>query len=423
MKKYFKAIVLTLVLCVIVSLGIVPAFAEDDVTHVYNKTWDIYYATLEDALDEADPDDEIYIVGEYELTTSLTIDSDVTVIVASSDSLNDTVTGGSNISGYAPKGSVHSKLIIPENITLTVDGTLLVAGNQEASQPESGCLTGSYGLLELNGDIIVNGKLYARGEISGDGVVTANNGSEVYQLFQLHDWRGGTATNTAYNVNVFPFNLYEISNIQTTAEYNYGSALYGQYYTRVSIWGISIPSYCNVELLGTNGILSFTSSVTDVTMTYNRSTNRVKAIVNGDVSTGDINVSFWAGSTTWIDSTNLILPFGYNMDVEIADDSSLTVTNSIKLLPGCIIDNDGDLIIDSGAALYLYNGSNYLGSYNFANWSNSSSDAQVTGAGTVTVNGTFAESTDVTSALNVKEYIQSTNSTENVPFVAIITIV
>lgn len=404
MKKTAKFMSVLLALCVMLSSTCIIAFA-DVAEPVYNETYNAYYSTLDEALAESEEGDVIFVMGDCDMSSSAIIPAGVTVTVASNSALNDSL-NGNNVRGNVSTGNAYATLSIPTGVTLTVNGTLLVAGNQQSTQPKSGCLTGDYGAITLDGNIIVNGKLYARGMITGEGNVIANSGSSVYQLFQIDDWRGGTGSFFSNYYSVFPFNLYEIKNIQTDVAYMYGSELIGQTYIYAGGSGYA-PEVC---IIGANGLLHLNSGY--ITTSY--SSNTLTAIINGAVQTGDISLSI---SGTTYSSSGLILPFGYNMDVEISANSTLTINNKIKLLPGCDIVNNGSMVIPSNGALYVYNAVDYLPSYNFAGWGGTA-NATVTGTGNVTHAGSYAQSNS-SGSLSVPEFKQSGYTRVYVPFAAV----
>lgn len=397
MKK--RILSLALALCLILTVGAVGANANES-NSVLNQTTGITYDTLTAALAAASSGQTIYVTKDYTLESTVSIPSGVTVIVPSSSSLNDS-RSGNNSSGAVTSGSAYVTLTIPSGVMMYVYGTLIVAGNQQSTTPRTGCRTGNYGAIDLSGSVMVMqyGSLYARGLISGSGNVYAMNGSNVYQLLQIYDWRGGTKTLSAYNAGVFPFNCYSISNITANAMYFSGATLYGQYY----VVAAGAQTSSSVTIIGTDGLLQLNSG--NISTSY--SSGRLTATINGVATTGDIgvNVSLFIFSYNF-SSSGLQLPFGYNMDVIIPSDCSLTIANSIKLLPGCTFTNNGTLNVTGN--LYVY-GTNYSSTYNYAGWS-SSSAATITGSNTPT--GTIYSSTGSgTAATTIKEYVQSSGVT------------
>lgn len=422
MKKRFISVIM--VLCLLLSLGSVCAMADDNGS-IYNKTKGTYYSTLAAAYSAASTGDTIYVASDYTLDSSITIAKRVTLVVPTSAAMNDT-TGGSNAYGSVTDGTAYATLTIPNGVTLTINSgaTLLVAGNQQSITKNSGCLTGNYGAIALDGSIVVKGSLYARGKITGSGTVIANSGSSVYQLLQIRDWRGGNAALTSYNNGVFPFSRYEFNNIEATAVYNYGSSLYAQYYIYAATTGVSSSGTVNV--VGTNGLFSLAASGQNVTTEY--SGGKLNITVNGAATTGDISMSIKFVLLSYsVSSSGMVLPFGYNVNVVIPGGSSLTVTNKLKLMPGCVMTNNGTLTVSSSGALYVYGANGYSSSYTYGGWSGASAQATVTGSGTFVHAGIVA-STDSTlsntplsasgGTTTIKEFKQSGNSgsTETVGF-------
>lgn len=376
---------------------------------------DLTYTTLEAAIADSLSGDVITLVADYTLAESVTIPAGVQLTIPTSSAMNDTTTGN-NVSGAVQSGSAYVTLTVPADKTLTVNGTLLVAGNQQSTTRTSGCLTGNYGKIDLSGNLVVNndGYLYARGEVSGSGTVTANSGAEVYQPLKIYDWRGGNASLGAYGVSVFPFNLYEFNSITATTVYHNGSALFGQAF----IYAGSRGNATNVPLIGADGQLSFdaATSVDEGNITISHSNGIATAVVNGAVKTGDIAVSMsLLGFTFTINSDGLVCPLGYNMDIVIADGSSLRVSNLLKILPGCdiTVEDGGSLTVDSGETLYLYGEGDYSNTYNFRTWptGDTAPAATLTVEEGGSISGSIASS-DETFA-NVDGYVSS-GTTANV---------
>ncbi len=394
MKK--TIVVFTLIIALFVSIGSFPVSAENQSSSFYNPDAEQYYDTLTEAFADAYPGESVYLVNDYELTSSEEIPLGKSLVIPTSAALNDTTTGN-NASGPVDDydHGYYKKLTVPYGMTLTVNGTLLVAGNQQSTQPQSGCLKGQYGQVNLEGEIVVNGSLYARGKIitGGFGKITANSGSSVYQLFQILDWRGGTETRNCYNAGVFPFNRFELNNIQVETDYMMGASLYGQYY----IYASGTGKFGNVYIIGNNGLLNFDSSSvsTDkITFTWD-GYESITATVHGPVSTGAITVSFQF--LFWdipISSGSMELPFGYNMDVEVANGGTLTLTNKIKLLPDCTltVDDGGIFNVTSNGKLYVYDRTNYYDSYNFQSVVLPYADACLNNYGTINNSGVIASS-------------------------------
>ena len=117
--------------------------------------------------------------------------------------------------------SLYRKLTLASGAVIKVDGAISVSAKHKAgagSQKMSVC--GKYGQIDMQeGSRIVlsNGsKLYAWGYITGAGEVDALAGADVYEYFQLTDFRGGSAS-SSMNGNsqlVFPMSSYYVQNIE-----------------------------------------------------------------------------------------------------------------------------------------------------------------------------------------------------------------
>lgn len=405
-------------------VAIIPVPGEDDLT----------YSTLEAAIADALPGDVITLVTDYTLAESVEIPADVQLTIPTSASYSDTI-DGNNVSGNVASGSAYVTLTVPENVTLTVNGILLVAGNQQSGNPETGVLTGNYGEMVVDGTVELTGgsKLYARGKVSGAGTINAASGSDIYQLLQIHDWRGGTATSSIYS-SVFPFNLYDVNNVTAKMVFASGAHMYARYYViyTAPITGRKITTNEDAMILGganDNGSLfKMTSSDAKVTVA-----NATDVTLEGDVSTGPLTIIF---NTVFgrvnLSTENMTCPI-YKMNVTVANESSLTITDSLKFLPGTslTIENGGELTVNNGKAAYFYTANGYSSDYYWQNKASvGTTDAELTVGTTATVSGVVGSTSDllsntsyqtetaVTSTQIVKEATQVNSSTTlvDVPF-------
>lgn len=429
-----KSITVLMAVALMLSLLCVSAFAVETEVVAVNDAGDTFTsleAAIWDTYDIYEQGTVTLVATNYTLTNNLSIPEGITLVIPTSASYNDTLTGN-NISSSALAGNPYVTLTVPDGKTLEVNGTLLVAGNQQSSTKNAGCLTGNYGKIDVAGSLTVNGTLYARGEISGVGTVTANNGSTVYQLFQIKDWRGGTASLSAYNNKVFPFNLYEFDSITARTVYMYGSTMKAHYY----IYANNLDNEGDVVIIGNGGQLVFENTAAGIesgNIVFTNADGVTNVEVNGAVKTGDIAVTvsqtIWGYTISYtLDSSTAVCPFGYNMNVVISNGASLAINNNMKILPGCNISvaNGGALNIADGKAAYFYTvgEGGYVASYNCLGW-NAANAATLTVETGGTVTGTIA-STDAsfanvggftagTTTATVNEVTQSGTSVTLVP--------
>ena len=195
------------------------------------------YATLEDAAAAAVSGDTIYLLKtDYTLEKDVTIPAGVTLVLPCRDG-----DYGYENDGFCPDGTTtnpsaelatcYSVLTIPKNVTLTVNGTLLVNA-VTGRMTTSGSIyniSGGYAKIVNNGNIVVNSgaALDCNGRIEGSGFVLANAGASVYETYSCVHWRGGTiALNTLRN-DIFPIIETEMNSIKCSLRINSGASLVG----------------------------------------------------------------------------------------------------------------------------------------------------------------------------------------------------
>lgn len=392
-----KFSVIALVLVAVMVVGFLPVNAhaadlsEDDgnVAFIIDGGETLGFPSLENALEAVKglTGYTIYLAAYDAIANNLTIPKGITVvIVTSSDYEKDNTTTGNNIPDGGAKEDAYATLVIPEGKTLTVEGSLIVAGNQQGSTPRTGFLSGDYGAITLDGNILVNGSLYARGEIDGNGMVTATDGSSVYERFEILDWRGGNASEGAFNRHVFPFNLYQLSGVNTKLVVEAGATLYGQSYIYASSLktgaSVNVPYISNKDSSSgdydvSGSVLTFASNDEDGKITINNIDNTV-TLENAEVETGNISytvrifgIPFYQFSSATTDC-----PFGFNYNTVTFSNSTIDVKTKIKVMPGCTftVGTGSSLNIASDAAMYFYSEGvyqkawcNYSGEWGYGN--------------------------------------------------------
>lgn len=261
----------------------------------------------------------------------------------------------------------YKKLVVDDNIHLNfnngsqlgVDTKFINAA--PGGQAGGGSPQGDYGEINLAGEnskIILNSgsHLYAYGYITGSGIVEAKSGSNVVELFQINDFRGGSITSSMKN-KVFPFNQYYVQNIECNFRIYSGStvkvktALYAMYSTWKAEF-IFISDSKGLFKLSNNGILR---------RYYNGSSDEI--CYELEQGTSDIsNISLKVAGIN-VDSSNYVLPITNNMELTIKTGSTVNVNQDLCLLPGSKIsmEDGGTLNINEGKKVYLYDKNNWLG--------------------------------------------------------------
>ena len=251
----------------------------------------------------------------------------------------------------ATKKNEFSSLTLAEGVSLTLEGGLSVGGQyQSASGGSNSYMSGDYGQVWLNAgsNITVKsgGKLYAWGFVSGAGTVTVKSGGTVYEWYQILDFRGGTATMGIGN-KVFPFNQYDIQNVESamTLEQGATETAYAAVFASSRINPSAIP------FIGDSGMFKIVSG--SMTKLYDGTTDRIIYTVNGEAEVNNLNLKL-AGSS--VSSKDYVLPITNNMTINLAEGSKLTVNQTAALLPGvqANIASGAELVVSNGVAIYAY---------------------------------------------------------------------
>ncbi|MDD2283670.1 MAG: hypothetical protein PHD92_09835, partial [Eubacteriales bacterium] len=208
------------------------------------------YGSLEAALADAVTGNIVILLQDYTLTQNITVPQDVMLLLPCG--ANDYV--GYMDTGFNPDGTstdksdlsvLYKTLTVPEGVTVTIEGTVLV--NAVTGRPAAGTylqdITGGYSQINLAGNIVVaqGGLLDVFGKITGTGMIEALAGGSVGDLYVVKNWRGGSQAADCYFMNIFPFNEYDLHNIEASLKINSGASYYGNvkmyasyryYYTR-----------------------------------------------------------------------------------------------------------------------------------------------------------------------------------------------
>ena len=267
---------------------------------------------------------------------------------------------GSDVNKGWSKPYAYRTLTLSEDANITVEGAIEVGGEHAAANGGSaycGAPTGPVGFINMiSGSEITlesGSNLYAWGYIIGAGNVTAKNGSTVYELFQLTDFRGGTNTDELTGAGlVFPINQYYVQNIEVPTSYEYGAV--EMLASTIFSGTASIAQGGQVQFMGSNGMFKPAQGST-VTKDYDETRDRMVVSVNGNSNLGSLSVDM---SAIKVDSSEYVLPMTNNMTINIISGNTV-LDQSIALLPGT------ELNVNYGATLTI--GSRTAGKINSNN--------------------------------------------------------
>lgn len=202
--------------------------------------------------------------------------------------------------------------------------------------------------------------LYCWGYIYGSGEVHMLNGSNVYEMFQLPCWKGGTVMSnildTCKSNRVFPLNSYYVQNIEASLYVHYGATETVYVQTTVSILS---PEASVVFISKNSGMFRITDSAGYVMKRYNADTDRLEIEIHGNANISSFSVTMYIT----INTADFVLPINTNMTIRVASGTTSLLAQDISFLPA------SQLIIDEGASFSIASGSHvYFYSYNASNW-------------------------------------------------------
>lgn len=313
------------------------------------------YATLREALDNLGSNKKIVVVqNAYVPAGNYTIPSGVTLLVPYSADYK--VSGQSVQRTTTNANTNYMTLTIGSgaNITVASNAAIEVGATQYCGSTNSATANGkpaTFGKIIMDKESSVSlqngGKLYCWGYIVGTGTISAQNGSTVYECFQMTDYGGGNKTSSILNNSqkVFPITQYFIQNIEAPITFAYGSKDLVSSAVNVSIFGIQEAN--NVEWLTTsssnNGLFRLASGAT-VLRKYDGAADRQVYIVNGNTSIDNITISL----SVSLVSANYRLPITNNMTIHV-ESGTTTIKPRIDLAPDAeiYIGKEAKVIVES----------------------------------------------------------------------------
>lgn len=273
---------------------------------------------------------------------------------------------------------------------LIINGQMQVEGNYgvNTSGATQGVIAKEYMCLDLNGhNITINngGKLISNGLIIdsvGTGQINVEGGGYLRTLAVIHDYRGGTMTQSYVNNDVFPFQVYQLPYLRCKARVKYDQTngwgslngyvnaqafrdvvagdltiLKGQQEFELNFIGPSNSNYfIKLDKPSTYNEDSYVDVIgykensidkTSANKLYSIS-QRIKIIINKcSVSIGEFKFNIKvSGISISVDTSKYSLPISSFFDLEIKN-SFLTLDKRIKFLPGSslIVDNKSTTLL------------------------------------------------------------------------------
>ena len=284
----------------------------------------------------------------------------------------------------APTPICMCKLTVESGTTIQVNGNISVYSCLSAVQGYTGRPTG-YGQIHLeNGSQIqVNDGaiLHVLGYITGDpneSSVIAKKGSDIYEVFQLTDWRGGsgmgggeptnfllapdkTLVNNTYEV--FPAGQYYVQSIETMLQLEAGAMEYLTTGVDVgSPFPVTSPFITESTTGEDMGLLALGGS-TIVQKYYDGATDRLKINVIGLSENAKAEISYMylevkvdvliTKVDATLDSRKYVLPINSNIDLLI-DNVTMDCPYKLAFMPGATMNVTNDANLNILNEFYVY---------------------------------------------------------------------
>ncbi|MBR2611737.1 MAG: hypothetical protein IKC72_01590 [Clostridia bacterium] len=325
------------------------------------------YGTIENALNAAAASGgKVYVLpdvsGSVIIREDVEVASNVTLIlpwgsgesdynIASSGNFVATYNGTTTDYGGLTKLSRTLLVKVADGVTLTVNGTLTIAGELSGGGGGSayaGHTAVKYAELELGrgANIIVNGTLHAFGKVTESATnngsrTTVTSGAKLYQPFVLRDFLGGSRMYYIYSRGKNASTVYKrfiFMNVHSTIEYQYGSSLMaccnlyaGDQHNPTTATMIGNTTSSVIQMTSGSYIIAKydpTSEVCDLDMYGGASLNSMSL----KVKTG------FLGSVT-VNSANYLFPLSYHYQIKLntlpgATSAIYTMGQNFQMLPG-----------------------------------------------------------------------------------------
>ena len=336
------------------------------------------YKTLEEALQVVKSGETIIMIANYTMATpgDYVLPAGATLLVPYSGQTAAKTTSLERKYAYT-KPTANLKLSFGSGVNLDVLGTI-EAGSQQAGSGQTGGYNGaphlSYGwiyLAEGSTMTLENGaKLFAWGYVTGTGEIDAKRGSTVYEMFQLTDWRGGTAISgmEGNSQKVMPVNQYYIQNVECPIKFRPGAVelCEGSCNMSSSVYPVKGKNTStSIQFVGISGSGSLfmmddedVSNDTWVRKRYDAVNDKQVYEINSSAKIGGIDITCAnlpiIGSKT-LSSTKYIMPITNNMKIHLLS-GSMYITQNLELAAGAEIevDKEATAYVNSGVSLYVF---------------------------------------------------------------------
>lgn len=220
------------------------------------------------------------------------------------------------------------QLRIPEGITLSVKGRLIVNAKRQSNGQYQGFVAHPYySILQIDDGATVTvehrGRLDVLGYATGEGSITAESGSTIHESLFISSYRGGSITFEIRN-SVFPFDQFTANQIECDLTVTSGASYIANAFLLVD--GSYLRS--EVKLIGPDAIIDLLNGT--IRKSYEASTGNVSITINGDshIDNDSFRISFLTVTTK-----DKAIPFDGRWHF-VVKRGNVQINSIVALLPG-----------------------------------------------------------------------------------------
>ena len=361
----------------------------------YSTNTQKYYTSIEKGINET-TNGTLYVLPgtTYTIKDSFVIKENATLCLPYSLDISTTSVSANYINNYdSGENNANTKfadesasnvskyrvtqLILDEEKTITNNGNLIIGGNFGSTKGNIlGHVSDLYCEITLksNSKIISNNNMEIYGYIKEynetlEEQLKGNDSSiEIYSgkvkiPFVFYDFNSVSVTSNYIDCGVFPFEHFDMPNIQTRANIYYGSVIVGIFRATLSILNMSITE--EVNIVGhdtTSGLLMINSGYISI-----KYTSHILNYTNGDIEAekhantlisifGDVDINYIylnVQNQIKIDTRVVPFPFTYRFNIEVQS-GTLSFNYKVKFMNGSYLKVYKDSTLELNDAIIFY---------------------------------------------------------------------
>ena len=288
----------------------------------------------------------------------------------------DSDTGAPDNPNKVSESKIFTSVVICSDVVVDVYGRIELGANRGqgglSGQNIQGGIATAYSRLDNNGIInLLNGsKFFVFGiiESSQDGRIIMDNGSYLYELFVITDWRGGSNAAGVYRdgatlakpnngiSHTSPFNQFNLRNNMCTTIIKHNSNYIGLASIYTGKIAIFEPRFNNTEfkIFGKNGLIEALDNNSTIVKKFDVSTKKIDITLLGNFKDNPGVLKLKLIITLDIDTSSIYFPLHFGMNITLAPNSVFNMNYKYKMLPGFNLTIDKNAILNINGELIVY---------------------------------------------------------------------